>query len=267
MPELPEITQLARQMNAALPGKKFSRFEIGQPKCLNIEPDAFVQALTSAEILSACNRGKWILVETTRGWLLLNLGMGGEILLTDHDHLPAKRRIILDFTDGSCLSLNFWWFGYTHYVPTDALETHKMTARLGPNALDLDAAAFAARFDGQRSAIKTLLLDQTRVAGIGNFYIHDILFCAQLHPLRRANTLTPAEMRALWVAMQDRLEFSLNQHGAEYEVDLFGQKGGYRFSHLIIGYQEGKLCPVCGATIEKIKTGGTSSFICPQCQK
>lgn len=267
MPELPEITQLARQMNAALPGKIFSGFEIGQPKCLNVEPDIFTQALTGAEILSARNRGKWILVETTRGWLLLNLGMGGEILLTDRDHLPAKHRMILDFSDGSCLSLNFWWFGYMHYVPTGALESHAMSARLGPNVLDLDVEAFATRFDGQRSAVKTLLLDQSCVAGIGNFYIHDILFCARIHPLRRINTLTPAEIQALWEAVQDRLNFSLNLHCAEYEVDLYGQKGGYLFSHLLVGYQEGKPCPVCGTTIEKIKTGGTSSFICPNCQK
>ena len=116
VPELPEITLLARQMNADLVGKTIVGVEVLQPKCLNISVEAFVDALTGARLLAVTNRGKWLFAETDRGWLLLNLGMGGEILLTSRAALPEKRRLIFDFTDGACLSVNFWWFGYAHYV-------------------------------------------------------------------------------------------------------------------------------------------------------
>ena len=110
MPELPEITVLARQMKSELVGRTFVGAEVLQPKCLNVTPDAFADGLTGAQILDATHRGKWILVETSQGWLLLNLGMGGEILLVTRDSLPEKYRLILDLDDGSSLAVNFWWW-------------------------------------------------------------------------------------------------------------------------------------------------------------
>lgn len=266
MPELPEIVQLARQMNANLPGKIITGMEILQPKSLNIPVESFVTALTGAQIAAVTNRGKWILVETSGGWLLLNLGMGGEILLTTRDQLPAKRRLIFDFQDASCLCINFWWFGYAHYAASGALEQHEMVGKLGPNALDLSAADLGNRLAGRRGTIKSFLLDQSRVAGIGNSYIHDILFLAHVHPLRKVETLTPAQIEALAGAIHTVLESSLAKHGASYEMDLFGQKGSFSIEDIIIGYREGQPCPQCSTPIEKIKTGGTSSFICPTCQ-
>ena len=136
------------------------------------------------------NRGKWLFVETDRGWLLLNLGMGGEILLTSRAALPVKHRLIFDLTDGACLSINFWWFGYAHYVRPGELADHGMTAGLGPNVLELSVDDLAALLRGRKGRVKALLLDQDVIAGIGNSYVHDILFLARLHPLRTAAGLT-----------------------------------------------------------------------------
>lgn len=86
-------------------------------------------ALTGAQILGAHNRGKWILVDTTGGWLLLNLGMGGEILLTTRANLPEKRRLIFDFSDDTCLSVHFWWFGYAHYAPRGEEVQHEIVRK------------------------------------------------------------------------------------------------------------------------------------------
>ena len=266
MPELPEITLLARQMNAELVGKTIAGVEVLQPKCLNVSPETFADALTGARLLSVTSRGKWIFVETDRGWLLLNLGMGGEILLTSRAVLPEKHRLVFDFTDGACLSINFWWFGYAHYVRPGELADHGMTAGMGPNALDLSTDDLAALLRGRRGRVKALLLDQDMMAGIGNAYIHDILFLARLHPLRSAAGLTPAEVAALASAIQDGLRPSIAKGGAFYEVNLYGEKGGFTLDDILIGYKEGQPCPVCGTTIAKIKTGSTSSFICPRCQ-
>src|SRR5574338_120578 len=101
MPELPEITKIAQQMKQHLTGKTIAGMEVIQPKSLNIPVEAFTAALTGAQILDVCNRGKWLLLETTHGWLLISLGMGGETLLVTRESLPEKRRVIFDFTDGT----------------------------------------------------------------------------------------------------------------------------------------------------------------------
>ena len=267
MPELPEIANLARQLNERLPGKKISRIDVIQPKCLNMPEEEFRAALVGAQIGSAAHRGKWIQVHTDRGWLLINLGMGGELLLVSRETLPEKRRLVFEFDDSSVLSVNFWWFGYAHFTPEDGLASHPMLGKLGPNALDLDAQAFAALAVGQRGRVKDFLLDQSKLAGIGNAYVHDILWMARLHPLRKISSLSTEEIGALHRAIGDGLRPSLEKGGAFYEMDTYGQKGGFTFDEIQVGYKDGKPCPVCGTPIEKIKTGGTSSFICPSCQK
>jgi formamidopyrimidine-DNA glycosylase len=266
MPELPEVTSRAREMNAFLVGKRISTITVIQPKSLNIPEEAFIAALIGARIEQVFNRGKWIFVRTSQGWLLLNLGMGGEILLVPSDRLPDKRRLIFDFDDGNSLSINFWWFGYAHFAPLDHLASHEMTARIGPNATDLSLTDWQALLLNQRKQIKALLLDQSQVAGIGNAYIHDILFLARLHPLRKADSLTTAEIAALAEAVQAGLQPSLEKGGAFYELNLFGEKGGFRAEDILIGYREGQPCPRCATPIQKIRTGSTSSFICPSCQ-
>jgi formamidopyrimidine-DNA glycosylase len=266
MPELPEITNLAAQMKAHLVGRTFSRIEVIQPKALNMPEEEFHRALTGAKIIEVNHRGKWLLVETTQGWLLLHLGMGGEILLTNRDSLPEKRRIIFDFEDGSCLCINFWWFGYAHFAPPGALDQHEMVRKLGPNALELNADDLQSMMRGRRGTLKTFLLDQSRIAGIGNAYIHDILFFARLHPLRRIDSLTEAEFEGLAKGIQAGLSPAIEKGGSFYEMDLFGKKGEFLMEDIQIGYKEGQPCPDCGTSIEKIKTGSTSGFICPACQ-
>ncbi|MBN1814585.1 MAG: Fpg/Nei family DNA glycosylase [Anaerolineae bacterium] len=264
MPELPEITIFARDMRKELVGRTISAIEVLQPKCLNVPVEEFQAALTGAEIRDVTAQGKWLQVETTQGWLLLGLGMGGEILLTDRDNLPEKYRLIFDLADGACLAINFWWFGYAHY--TADLAEHKMTAQLGPNALDLTLDEFQALLRGRRGAVKTFLLDQKRIAGIGNVYVQDPLFKAGIHPLRSINTLSDDELARLWEALRGTLQESIDQGGSAWERNLYDKKGKWDTSFFLIAYQEGKPCPVCGTTVEKIKTGSTSSYICPTCQ-
>jgi formamidopyrimidine-DNA glycosylase len=267
MPEYPEITSRAREMKKALVGKTFTGVEVLQPKSLNVSKKAFVEALRGAKVIDVSNRGKWIFLETTKGWLLLNLGMGGEILRVTRDTLPKKHRLIFDLDDGTCLTVNFWWVGLAHYVKPDELKNHEMTAKLGPNVLDLTESDLKDMLRKRRGAIKSFLLNQKNIAGIGNAYIHDILFMAKLHPLRTIDTLTEADVERLARAIHDRLQPSLDKGGAFYEVSIHGKRGGFTMDDILIGYKEGTPCPVCGAEIVKIKTGSTSSFICPKCQQ
>lgn len=266
MPETPEITSRAAEMNKELTGKSIKNLEVLQPKCLNLPADDFSRSITGATIESVSHHGKWIMMKTTKGWILINLGMGGEILLVTRETLPAKYRLIFDFNDRTCLAINFWWFGYVHFCPLDELAAHPMIAKLGPNILDLPEIEFTDLFKSQKGKVKAFLLDQSKVAGIGNAYIHDILFLARLHPLRVITSLSDTEIHGLYQAIQDGLRPSLAKGGAFYEMNLYGQKGGFQMEDIIIGYREKSPCPHCGTPIQKIKTGSTSSFICPQCQ-
>ncbi len=264
MPELPEITVLARQMKTELVGKTLTNIEVLQPKCLNVPEEAFVDALAGAQLLDVIHRGKWIFVETTQGWLLLSLGMGGEILLTTRDALPEKYRLVFDFDDGVCLAVNFWWFGYAHFAAE--LADHSPTARLGPNALDLTLDQFRELLRGRRGAIKSFLLNQRRIAGIGNVYVQDPLFKARIHPLRKISALGNDDVAALWRAIRETLQESIDLGGSAWEQDLHGEKGRWDQSFFLVAYREGQPCPECGATVAKIKTGSTSGYVCPVCQ-
>lgn len=265
MPELPEITVLARQMDKALKGRVFSGAEALQPKCLNLPPDEFAGQLSGQQIQGAYAHGKWIVTRMTEGHLLINLGMGGEVLLlSGRRDLPEKVRVVLDLEDGACLALNFWWFGYCHYA--DDLANHPMLAKLGPHFMALTLDEFRELLHGRRGGIKSYLLNQQRIAGIGNVYVQDPLFKAGLHPLRSIGSLSDGEIEALWLALRETLQESIDHRGSKWEQDLYGQHGTWDSSFFLVAYREGELCPVCGSIVEKAKTGSTSSYICPQCQ-
>ncbi len=266
MPELPEIVCRAREMNEELAGRTIRSIEVVQPKCLNVPVDEFQRGLSGANIVGVTCHGKWLFVETSQGHLLINMGMGGELLLVPQGQLPEKWRVRFDLDKGEALVVNFWWFGNTHYVEPGRLAEHPPTAKLGPNALDLSLEAFGALVDGRRGRVKSFLLDQSKIAGIGNAYVHDILFRARLHPLRAIPTLSESEVEGLYRAIRDELGRSIDLGAAWYEFDLHGNRGGFTADDLLVGYREGKPCPECGTTIEKIKTGSTASFVCPTCQ-
>jgi len=264
MPELPEIAIFARDMTRELAGRTIAGIEVHQPRALNVPVEAFVSALSGARLGETTARGKWLLTATDRGWMLQGLGMGGEILLVDREHMPEKWRIAFDLQDGATVAVNHWWFGYCHYAedPSD----HPMVGKLGPNALDLSLDDFRALLAGRRGGIKALLMDQSRIAGIGNVYIQPALWRAKVHPLRRIPTLSDDEAAAIWRCMRDVLQESIDAGGASFELNLYGVKGGWDDPYLM-HWQEGAPCPVCGTPLTKIRTGSTPGYICPGCQR
>lgn len=264
MPELPEISLFARDMQVELVGRTIRDVEVLQPKCLNLPVDEFRIALSGSQIQSVSSHGKWLQVKTTRGWLLFNLGMGGEILLTDRDHLPEKHRLIFDLADGVALVVNFWWLGHAHHIME--LADHRLTASLGPDFMSLSLDDFRALLQGRRGGIKSTLLNQKRMAGIGNVYVQDPLFKAGIHPLRPIPTLSDDEVQALWRAIRDTLQESIDHGGSQWEQNLYGEYGSWDSSFFLVAYREGKPCPTCGTAVEKIKTGSTSTHICAACQ-
>jgi formamidopyrimidine-DNA glycosylase len=271
MPELPEITVLARQMTKTLRGKRIADVDLTQPKCLNIPPEIFRRRAVGKSIGYTRARGKWLFTELKPSTnLLLNLGMGGDLRYhRSLGHVPEKYQLLLTFTDHSALTATFWWFGYIHLESDEELPKHKMTSSLGISPIEegFTLEILRSMLSGRRGALKSFLLNQKNISGIGNVYIQDILFEARLHPLRRIETLKESEVTVLREAMLDVLRRSIRLGGLSYERDLFGRRGRYGADQFLVGYKEGKHCPACGTLIVKIKTGSTSSYICPKCQR
>jgi len=270
MPELPEITNLARQMSKQLKGKRISDVNLTQPKCLNIPPRNF-RRIVGKRIDETNGRGKWLFIGLLpHDHLLLNLGMGGDLLYHQNEAtIPKKYQLRLSFKDDTAVTTSFFWFGYIHLVSDKELLKHKMTSKLGVSALDKEftVGRFASLLSGRRGAIKSFLLDQQNIAGIGNVYVQDPLFKAKLHPLRLIPTLSESEIHVLHRSIREVLSQSVKLGGLRYERDLYGRNGNYGPEHCLVAYKTGKPCPVCRTKIAKIRTGSTASYICPRCQK
>jgi len=270
MAELPEIIILTQQMDKELKSKKFDSAEILQEKVLNISVSEFEDLIKDKEILNVYNKGKWIFIGLSDDYyLLLNLGMGTDLLYHDKNQKwPEEYQIRFFFTDGTGFSCKFWWMGRSEIVSTEELKEHKSTKDIAISPLDPDFTLehFKSIIKG-RSQIKNLILNQKKIGGIGNVYIHDILFKAKIHPQKLANQLDSYQIEELYQAMISNLSDALDKGGLFYEMDFYGKKWGFTADYFLVAYKEGESCPKCGGVIEKIKTGSNSSYICPVCQK
>jgi formamidopyrimidine-DNA glycosylase len=270
MPELPDILVLARSMDQALAGQSIADVTVNQPKCLNRTPDEFRAAVVGRTFRRCWQLGKWVLADLDRDWTLaFNLGMGGEIRLHGSEEAadPERERLTFRLGDGRQLWVHFWWFGSVHLVPLGDLGAHRQLGLLGPEPLadDFTPERLGEMLRGRRGAIKKYLLDQSFVAGIGNVYVQDILWHAFLHPLRPANSLDSAAVRQLHQAIQQVLREGIRWGGGPGEQDVWGRKGTYH-EHFQVGYRTGKPCPICGTTVEELRVGSTTSYLCPRCQ-
>ena len=271
MAELPEITKLAGQMNSTLQGKTVETITLLQEKCANIPQDEFQTRVSNAKIERVYHKGKWIITALENGEnILLSVGMGGDILYFENeDSLPEKYQIKVLFTDGSGYTARFWWFGKFLLVSALDLDSESSTKGIAIDPFDdrFTSEYFAALLKGKKTQVKAFLMNQRNVGGIGNMYMHDILFKAGLHPQKKISDMTEKDINRLYNSIQDVLGLSRSKGSFSYEKDFFGQGGGYSIEDFLIGYKENQPCPTCGTNIESIKTGSTSTFVCSTCQK
>lgn len=268
--ELPELTVLAQQMTKEIVGKRIAQVEVANPKCLNMPYEQFKKTVIGKTVKSVESKGKWLFIKLGSDHVLLfNPGMGADVIhFEEGDKLPEKYHIKFVLGDKSGFTIRVWWFCYLHLMPADKVGEHKLAGKLGMSPLDKQFTLdyFKKMLKGKKGNVKAFLLDQKNIAGIGNVYIQDTLFGAKLHPQRAISSLSDKEIEALFKSMQAVLKESIKLGGLAYEKDFYGNKGKYGSDQFKIGYKEGKPCPNCGTTIQKIKTGSTSTFICPKCQ-
>jgi formamidopyrimidine-DNA glycosylase len=269
--ELPELTVLANQMDKEIRGKRISKLEVANPKCLNMPLGRFQKTIVGKTVKFVENRGKWLFIHLDNNFVLLfNPGMGADVIhFRPNDKLPDKYQIRLVLNDQAGFTVRVWWFCYLHLLQSDKLGDHKLVGKLGANPVDKNFTIghFKQLLTGKGGNIKTFMLDQKNIAGIGNVYIQDMLFEAKLHPRRKISSLTDEEIAALYKSMRTELNNSIRMGGLAYEKDFYGNKGHYSADRFKVAYKPGKPCPICGTKIQKMKTGSTSTFICPKCQQ
>lgn len=273
MPELPDVFILARSMNDYLPDRIILSVEVNQPKVLNRPVQDFRRIVVDRVFQGFIQRGKWVLATLTDSWILaFNLGMGGEIRLHNINEIPdpKRERVIFTLDKGEQIWVKFWWFGHVHVIPLGELGEHPQIGTLGiePLSEEFTVEKLASMLNGRRGRIKSYLLDQRFIAGIGNVYVQDILWYAKLHPNRKADTLKLSDVTRLHQAIQCVLQTGIKWGPGPGESDIWGNKGnwGKVEEYPKIAYRTGKECPKCGEMIKELRVGSTKSYICPHCQ-
>lgn len=275
MPELPEIqTTVNDLIDARLPGRKITNCRINWARTvLPLSPENFQENLVGRKIESIRRRGKYIVFQLSGGgFLITHLRMTGHFELdygADTDHGDPHDRVSFRLDDGRHLRFHdtrkFGRMVFTHN-PGSILD------RLGPEPFDpgLSADVFSHALHRYNRQIKSLLLDQSFLAGLGNIYCDEALYLAGIHPLRSSGSLSQGEAGSLLGSIREVLESGLRNRGTSLgdgETNyLSGGRRGENRNKLKVYGREGKACPRCGSIIEKIYVGQRGSHFCPHCQ-
>ncbi|HWA90719.1 MAG TPA: bifunctional DNA-formamidopyrimidine glycosylase/DNA-(apurinic or apyrimidinic site) lyase [Rhizomicrobium sp.] len=290
MPELPEVETVMMGLKPALEGRRFTHVETRRKDLRIPFPKDFVKRLTGHRVVKLRRRAKYILADLDSGeTLVIHLGMSGSMSVYregqggklgqyyyerppedagkgKHDHVvfetdaPAK----VVFNDHRR-------FGLMTLVETGALEAHKLFKAVGiePLSDDFDAAFLTAALKGKKTSVKTALLDQRIIAGLGNIYVCEALWRARVSPKRLAKRVKPDEIEALVTAIKDVLGEAVKAGGSSLrDHKRVDGELGYFQHHFSVYDRARKLCKrKDGGEIKRIVQSGRSSFYCPVCQK
>lgn len=273
--ELPELLNLASQINRHLSGKTVAE------GCLGNSPHKFVWYNHSHEEFARLIQGKrigkadvlgcWLRVEADPGMMLVFGEMGGKLLFHPNcAKVPAKYHLLLSFTDASHLSLTIQMWGAVELYPKGD-ELHRKyiqgmatTPEQEAFSLDYFQDLVARCVAGEKRSVKSLLTQDQLIPGLGNSIAQDIMFAAGLHPKHTLSELSPAQVGALHASIVRLLEDITAKGGRNDETDLLGAPGGY--VRVLSKDTVGKPCPACGATIQKMAYLGGTTYFCPHCQ-
>ena len=270
MPELPEVETVALDLREQVVGLTITGATVNWQRTIARPAAAeFERQVSGRWIRSVSRRAKYVVIELDQGWLLVHLMMSGRLYLVPagepaHDHL----RVVLTLDNGQEMRFQDTRKFGRIYLVDDLLE---ITAGLGPEPLDEDFTLgdFRRQLAGRKGRLKSLLLNQRFLAGLGNIYADESLFAAELHPLRRADSLTPVEQRRLYEAIRVVLRGAVQARGTTLSdggyADTSGQAGTYQIRLMVYG-RGGAACRRCQTPIERIVVGGRSTHYCPNCQ-
>ncbi|MFH2068079.1 MAG: bifunctional DNA-formamidopyrimidine glycosylase/DNA-(apurinic or apyrimidinic site) lyase [Candidatus Omnitrophota bacterium] len=268
MPELPEVETIRRQLVKDLVGKKIQAVKILVPKLIKeTSPVFFQRKIIGREIGNIRRRGKYLIFDLKPSlYLQVHLKLSGQLLYSSGSEPKIRHHVLFLFQDGSRL--------YYHDLRrfggfTLRREDPEIKLNLGPEPLtpDFTFECWKQIIFGKNSRIKTFLLDQQRIAGLGNIYATEALFRAGIHPDRRVSALQPAETKKLYRAIKSTLKEALKAGGTSIQ-DYLKPDGSYgKFQNSLFVYRrKGQPCRCCGNLVRVQKDGSRSTYFCPSCQ-
>lgn len=273
MPEMPEVEQVRKTLTPHIKGRTITNIDIYLDRLIqHPSPTEFIKGLVGKTILDVGRKGKYLVLQTAANQqLIVHLRMTGALIAQPSTAAePKYAKIKFELTDG----VTMWFtdirtFG-TLYLLTDGDAYIEGYETLGPEPL---SAGFTAAYltplaAKSRKPIKTLILDQKVIAGLGNIYADECLALARILPTRIANTLTEEEIARLCEAINAVIAQGIRNRGTTFRdyKDGEGNKGDNQ-NHLLVYSRNGHPCKTCGTTLVQIKVGGRGSVYCPNCQK
>jgi formamidopyrimidine-DNA glycosylase len=274
VPELPEVETVRTRLEPRLVGRRLERVEIYDPRLTRpFDPAGVAAELEGERVAALDRRGKYLIVrfESGRG-LLIHLRMTGNLFHGNGDSLSADdphRRAVVRLDDGSdVVYRDMRRFGTWLLVEPNELEPY-LGDRVGsePLARTFTAKRLKETLAGRNAPVKAALLDQRRLAGVGNIYADEALWRARVHPLTPAGVLDDAELKALHRGIRAALQAGIARQGATLSTYRTpdGSRGRMQHEFKVYG-RDGEPCERCGTPIEKIRAGGRGTWYCPTCQ-
>jgi len=272
MPELPEVETIRRDLEPLITGRTITGAWVSDnaPRLVQLlTPDEFCRQLTGLRIQSLSRRGKYLILNLDAALMwVVHLRMTGRFQheaqgCPDTPYLRAH----FDLDDGSHLCfIDLRKFGMMWLVDDWAL----VNPDLGPEPLEdnFDLGAFRAALKRRSAPVKSVLLDQSVIAGVGNIYADEALFAAGISPRRAASSLTKPAVQRLHAAIREVLTRALGDRGSSFRdyVDASGREGGHQLNVKVFR-RTGEPCHRCGAEVRRIKLGSRSTHYCPRCQR
>ena len=283
MPELPEVETVRRGLCPAMEGQVIAKASVNRPNLRWPFPDNMAERLTGKTVTALRRRSKYILADLSSGeTLIIHLGMSGRMLISGdplgqfHQEHPAAEKhdhVVFDMANGARITFNdARRFGAMDLAPTNGIETHWLIAPLGPEPLGnaFHEDYLVKRLTGRNMPIKSALLDQKIVSGLGNIYVCETLFRAGVSPKRKAGQLSKQRTKALVPIIRDVLEQAIEAGGSSLKDyrQADGELGYFQHSFDVYD-REDQPCRTteCDGIIARITQSGRSTFYCPRCQK
>ena len=276
MPELPEVETIRHDLEREVAGKRIKSVTVTGSRSVRRHADvaALTTRLEGAKIDAVKRRGKYLLVSLGDDWLVVHLGMSGQLRkCAPKDPVADHTHVTIAFTQGGQLRyVDPRTFGEIFVVAKDELEsTVPEIAELGFDPVEdiISWNAFGGMLVARKVKLKTLLMDQKFIAGLGNIYSDEVLWAAGLRYDRSSDSLTTQEVRRLYRALVETLHEAIKQRGSTLSdsqyVDLYGKPGAYQGEHRVYA-REGLACSRCRAVVVRQKYSGRSTFLCEACQ-
>jgi len=274
MPELPEVETIKRDLEEKIKEKRVKKVIVKDGKCIKIPaPAEFIKRTEGKVFREIQRRGKFLIIELdSLDALIIHLKLTGQLIYFPKEGEELNyTRLMFIFYDHTQLNFaDMRRFGSIWLIPQHKFSLIPSLANLGPEPLEdeFTLEKFKELVKGARGKIKSLLMDQSFIAGIGNVYSQEALFLAGIHPERKSSKLFDEEIRSLYNNLRKILQEAIYHRGSSVNnyVDLAGKKGNYE-PHLNIYGREGQSCPRCGANIRRITISGRGTYFCPKCQK